>query len=380
MSAEQWRAALARDASSVDGSASPEVLRMVIEVSVGTRRGLVTASLREGRAFFVDESGATTGPLVQGARTWLENLVAEGSTGDARPSLRELRMSLPPRANESDALRDFALTFWRSGIAGAKRGALEDSLRQVRLAASKTSQARWMARFQQALVAEDVHALAHLLRGALEPSKASTQTLSDLRLVEVAREHVDAKSARQLERRTLIDLADGNVYSEERLQGAVASIGPMPRVLDVGLAEAQLEASPPSLSIHQYTLQATLDATTGTQLEALAERDFTRLMARVDSALAAHPGFAEPVFLVAPTSWGSDAKREQLDMRDAGDVALRMSDEDVSACLTLLDVLRERTPAWLVVRAAPRAGAHAFVPLSCGHLEGEAWVVRRLRG
>ena len=380
MSAELWRAALTRDASSVDGGASPEVLRMVIEVSVGTRRGLVTASLREGHVFFVDDAGATTGPLVQGARAWLENLVAAGDPADARPSLRELRMSLPPRAIETDALRDFALTFWRSGIAGAKRGALEDSLRQVRLAASKTSQARWMARFQQALVAEDVHALAHLLRGALEPSKASTQTLSDLRLVEVAREHVDAKSARQLERRTLIDLADGNVYSEERLQGAVASIGPMPRVLDVGLAEAQLEASPPSLSIHQYTLQATLDATTGTQLEALAERDFTRLMERVDSALAAHPGFAEPVFLVAPTSWGSDAKHEQLNMRDASDVALRMSDEDVSACLTLLDVLRERTPAWLVVRAAPRAGAHAFVPLSCGYLEGEAWVVRRLRG
>ena len=380
MSAELWRAALAKDAASVDESASPEVLRMVIEVSVGTRRGLVTASLREGRAFFVDETGATTGPLVQGARSWMENLVAEGSSGDARPSLRELHMSLPPRTHEGDALRDFALTFWRSGIAGARRGALEDSLRQVRLAASNTEQARWMARFQQALLAEDVHALAHLLRGALEPSKTSTQTLSDLRLVEVAREHVDAKSARQLERRTLIDLTDGNVYSEERLQGAVASIGPMPRVLDVGLAEAQREVSPPSLSIHQYTLQASLDAATGTQLEALAERDFTRLMARVDSELAAHPGFAEPVFLIAPSSWGSDAKREQLDLRDASEVPLPISDEDLAACLTLLDVLGDRTPAWLVVRAAPRAGEHAFVPLSCGYLEGGAWVVRRLRG
>ena len=380
MSAALWRIALAIDAAGINASPSVEVERLVIEVTVGTRRGLVTASLREGRAFFVDETGATTGPLVQGARAWLESLLVSGTAGGPPESLRELRMSLPPRLNEADALRDFALTFWRSGIAGAKRGALEDSLRQVRLAASKTAQARWIARFQQALLAEDVQCLAHLLRGALSPSKASTVTLSDLRLVEVAREHVDAKSARQLERRTLIDLADGKAYCEERMQGAVASIGPMPRVLEVGLGEAQLGVSPPSLSIHQYTLQATLDAATGRQLEALAERDIRRLMERVDMELAAHPGFAEPVFLIAPSTWGSDTRREQLDVRDASDVALCFSDEDLAACLALLDVLRDRMPAWLVVRAAPRRGLHAFVPLSVGYLEDGAWVVRRLRG
>jgi hypothetical protein len=381
MSADAWKAALGATAPSAPTVDAPDVMRVVVDVTVGAKRGLVTASLREGRAFFVDDTGATTGPFVDGARAWLEALVHGGAALASRDIAGEFRGSLPPRMLEGDALREFALTFWRSGIAGAKRGALEDSLRQVRAALSKPCDARWLARFQQALLREDVASLAHLLRGALVRLSATTQPRSDLRLVEVAREHLDAKSPRAIERRYFVDLHEGSFFSEERVQGGTASTGPMPRVLEVGLAEARMEAIPACLAIQQYTLQAGIDEAAGTLLEALALRDFETLMKRVDAALDAHPGFAEPVFLLAPSRWTpSPEKRDQLDVRDTEGAALPWSSEDVSACLALLDVLAERDPTWLVVRAAPQSGEHAFVPLSCGYREGDAWVVRRLRG
>ena len=381
MSAEAWKAALAATDASPPPIDAADVTRVVVDVTVGAKRGLVTASLREGRAFFVDDTGATTGPFVDGARGWLEALVHGGSTLASRDITGEFRGSLPPRMYEGDALREFALTFWRSGIAGAKRGALEDSLRQVRAALSKPCDIRWLARFQQALLREDVASLAHLLRGALERPSTTTQPRSDLRLVEIAREHLDAKSPRAIERRYFVDLHDGSFFSEERLQGGTASTGPMPRLLEVGLAEARTDGIPACLAIQQYTLQAGIDEAVGAQLEALALREFETLIKRADEALDARPGFAEPVFLLAPKRWTpSPEKRDQLDVRDAEGGGLTWSREDVSACLALLDVLADRDPAWLVVRAAPQAGAHAFVPLSCGYREGDAWVVRRLRG
>lgn len=385
MSAEAWKKALAETASTPT-AASPhevmyEVMRVVIDVNVGERRGLVTASLREGRAFFVDDTGATTGPLVEGARAWLEALVNGASLVGSRDLAAELRMSLPPRGNDGDVLREFALTFWRSGIAGAKRGALEDSLRQLRSGLTKPSETRWLARFQQALHREDIPSLAHLLRGAFARPTTTSQARSDMRLAEVGREHLDAKSPRAIERRYLVDLHDGTVCAEERNAGGTASTGPLPRVLDVGLGELFSDVAPPIVVVQQYTLQAGIDEALGAQLEALTLRDFTTLMDRVDEALRAHPGFAEPVFLVAPAQWSRVHEgRVQLDVRDESGLALAWSHEDASACLNLLDLLADRTPRWLVVRAAPEHGRHAFVPLACGYEDSGAWVVRRLRG
>jgi hypothetical protein len=374
-----WRAALV-EAPQTERSHA-EVPRLVLDVTLDDgSRGLVTVSLREGALRAVDEQGERGSALSGAALSFLGALAGK----DAAASLGPLagvdraapRPSHAPPARSLDAARELALSLVRSGLAGARRGAIDEPLRRAR-ASGELRIARWAARFEAAVAAEDLPLLAQLARGVLGAPPAPVSSRVDLRLVEVAREHVDATGARSLARRHLLDPASGSAFVEEHDAGAPpGSIGPMPRTLEVGLAEVIEDPGQPSLRVLQYTTSPIVPSELYARLFELACRDVSAALDHVDRLVRASPAFAEPLVLFAPDRWDS------VRALDAAGRELPLSaHEDPAASLRLGEVLAEREPALVVVRAAPLHGVHAFVPLSCVLAEPTGgWRFVRLRG
>lgn len=373
MSRGGWRGALTGRASA-EGPVA-EVSRVVLDVSLSDgRRGLVMVSLHDGVLVAVDDRGERGSELARAAVAWLDALVREGADRISGGEPLASRVSFPP--TPSARLEDLALDLVRSGIAGARRGALDDPLRQARARADARS-ARWIARFEGALAADDVDVLGMLLRGALARPSSHVESGVDLRLVEVARERLDGLGPRRIERRYLVDLADGRVLVEEHdVAQAHGSLGPMPRLVEAGLVELQREPAVTLARILQYTTTPRIDAATLARLGELAETDVSRCLARVESDLSANPGWAEPVVLFSP-----ERSAPKLALLDAAGHAVPFSrEEDVSACLLLEEIAARTTPRWVTLRACPRRGAHAFVPLSCAIEKDGGTEIVRLRG
>lgn len=378
-----WRAALAslaRDAGPLRVG-EPSVTRLVLDVEVEPGvRALVTLSLHDGTIVAVDERGEQGSSAVRAALGWLEGL-ADREASIVRSDRPAARTSLAPPASSSarthDVARETALSLVRSGLAGARRGAMDDALRRAR-AATDLRVARWTARFEAAIAVEDVHLLAQLARGVLQPTSAPIASRVDLRLLEIAREHVDGGVPRGIVRRHLLDLASGVIFVEEHDASSVpGSIGPMPRTLEVGLAEVLEDPGQPVLRALQYTTSPVVAPEAIARMTELAARDRDTLAGRVEAQLRASPAFAEPVVLFSPARW-----EPGLRALDADDRAVPLSDEEPAACLRLAEIAADRTPSLLVLRAAPRRGVHAFVPLSCvveDASTGAASIVR-LRG
>lgn len=359
-----WRVALLEGAPERAPQPHVEVPRLVLDVVLADgARGLVTVSLREGALVAVDEQGERSSALALAAQSFLESLArGESEHGTVRSDHPGPRVSLaPPGGGRSiDAARELALALVRSGLAGARRGAMDEPLRRAR-ASSDLRIARWAARFEAGLLAEDLALLAQLSRGVLAATTPAVVSRVDLRLVEVAREHVDGASARAIARRHLVDLASGTAFVEEHeAGGAPGSIGPMPRTLEVGLAEVLDDPGQPVVRVLQYTTSPALSSEAYARLLELASRDVSSALDRVDSLVRASPAFAEPLVIFAPARW-DDGRPLDADGR-----ALPLgSHEDAAACLRLSEVAAEREPTLLVARASAQHGVHALVPLSC---------------
>lgn len=377
--ARAWRAVLLDGAPERAREGRVEVPRLVLDVVLADgARGLVTVSLRDGALVAVDEQGERGSPHAMAAQSFLESL-ARGETehGAVRSDHPSVRTSLPPGASRSlDAARELALALVRSGLAGARRGAMDEPVRRAR-ASSDLRIARWAARFESALGDEDVPLLAQLSRGVLAAPPAPVVSRVDLRLVEVAREHVDGASPRAIARRYLIDLASGTSFVEEHeAGGAPGSIGPMPRTLEVGLAEVLDDPGQPILRVLQYTTSPSLSSEALARLLELAARDVSSALDRVDQLVKASPAFAEPIVILAPARW-----HEGRPVDADGRAWPLSAHEDAAACLRLWEVTAEREPTLIVARAAAHQGAHALLPLSCVLIEPSGQVrFVRLRG
>lgn len=388
-----WRQALelARaEAEPVEGARVPRVI-LSVELE-GEGAGLVFLHLEEGRLVAVDERGERGSPLATHALAWLSGL-SRLSLDDAK-SPSNVRVSIPPRPSSprtslpppeasrggDDALRELALLTVRAGWHGADRGghhaALGEPLGRLRSGASPRL-ARFLARFEGAIEDEDTPLLARLLLGALDPRTPTRRERVDLRLLEVAREHVDAASRRSLERRHLIDLDDGAFFVEERdVSAPPLSLGPMPRQVEVGFAEEAREPGRAALAIHQYTITPEIPAEVLARLRELASSDVPELHGAIDALLRANPGFAEPIVLFAPSRWidgrPSDGEGHGILLGGRGAQA---------ACARLGEVLADQEPTLLVLAASSRRGVRSFVPLTA-ILEGPdgSPVFVRLRG
>lgn len=380
-----WRESLVSRDRVEEPNARAEIERVVIDVSLPDERGLVTLSLREGVLVAVDDAGRREGPLVAAAIAWLTGLSRErasdvgGSRSDVRSDVPGARTSLAPPAPSGralDAARELALALVRSGLAGARRGALDEQIRRAR-SADDPRVARWAARIEQAIRAEDLALVGQLAGGVLSTSTALPTSRVELGLVEVAREHLDAARPRSIERRHLFDLTTGAHYVEDLEVGARAgSVGPCPRTLEVGLAEVSDDGGHAAIRVLQYTTSSKLAAITHARLRELALREMSRVFEHVERVLSASPAFAEPVVLVEITRWD-----EGLSAMDASGASVPWSrDEDPAACARLAEVVREHPPRLVVLRAVPRRGAHAFVPLACVVERAGELDVLRLRG
>ena len=84
--------------------------------------------------------------------------------------------------------------------------------------------------------------------------------MTDVTLLELAREWVPALERAGIERRYLLDLQDGEMYCEERAPSASAtSLGPCPRQLTVWLSLVEPCAPPKRARLLQYAVTPVIE-------------------------------------------------------------------------------------------------------------------------
>ncbi len=283
--------------------ARPSVARIALDVRTAAgESGVVLLSIEKGSARVVDDRGDRSSPLVDAALAWLAALSREeaSSAPNVRVSVAPRASIAPHRLDETACARALSLSLVRSGIVGMRRGVLDEPIQRARAGAG-VRLARWIARLEAAVAEDDVTLVARLALGALRAAPPPRRTRVDLRLVEVAREHLDGRGRRSIERRYLVDLEEGSPFVEERERGeALPSLGPMPRTVEVGFAEERVEPGRASLLIHQYTTSPDVPRASVERLVALGRVEVSAVLDRVDALLHASPGFAEPLVLTDP--------------------------------------------------------------------------------
>ncbi|MCZ7684827.1 MAG: hypothetical protein M5U28_41060 [Sandaracinaceae bacterium] len=257
----------------------------------------------------------------------------------------------------------------RAGVGAVESPSVADSLERLRREAplpTPMGLSRWLGRLKTALDGGDVELVARLLDGAAQlaadlrrdkPSAevrrrvvgwlgggadvtAAVERLSDRVLVEIAREQLPSSERGGIERRHLVDLSDGEVFREERTRTSpVASVGPCPRVINVGLAEVEEGASPRRIRLMQYAVSLELGRAELERIEANAYRRFAALADRYRALIDAQPGQAEPFAVVAPRAFEHGAGALCRD--DEGQPLPFARADDPSA----LDVLERIVPA-----------------------------------
>ncbi len=324
-----------------------EVTRLTVDVAIDGRSELVTLALRGGE--LVWSSTAGEGPHVSAALRWLASS-AEAAPGvrvgeAPEPAPAAPRVTWPPgepdqdaearaaRGRLAEALEDVVTVVVRAGVGAVESPSVADSLERLRREAplpTPMGLSRWLGRLKTALDGGDVELVARLLDGAAQlaadlrrdkPSAevrrrvvgwlgggadvtAAVERLSDRVLVEIAREQLPSSERGGIERRHLVDLSDGEVFREERTRTSpVASVGPCPRVINVGLAEVEEGASPRRIRLMQYAVSLELGRAELERIEANAYRRFAALADRYRALIDAQPGQAEPFAVVAPRAF-----------------------------------------------------------------------------
>lgn len=395
-----------------------EVTRLTLDVAVDGRSELVTLALRGGELVWSSTSGE--GPHVTAALRWL------AASADAAAGVRvtdapeaAARATRPPgepdqdadaraaRGRLAEALEDVVTVVVRAGVGAAESPSVAESLERLRREAplpTPMGLARWLGRLKTALDGGDVELVARLLDGAarlaadLRRDKPSAEVrrrvvgwlggagevtapvtrLSDRVLVEVAREQLPSSERGGIERRHLVDLSDGEVFREERTRTSpVASVGPCPRVINVGLAEVEEGASPRRIRLMQYAVSLELGRAELERIEANAYRRFAALADRYRALIEAQPGQAEPFAVVAPRAFEHG---EAALCRDDEGQPLPFARADDPAALQVL----ERTcppsgPRWVAGRLADAGGVLMMVPCAFAVPDGDGARFVRLR-
>ncbi|MEO0322015.1 MAG: hypothetical protein AAF447_03590 [Myxococcota bacterium] len=385
-----------------DGSAAgprAAVRRVSVEVEVAGRSELVVLAFAgDGGLRAVASDGAQEGPHVEAALAWLAS--GEDAPGTAA---RSGRVSVVPgpapgapagdRGELADALDELLTTAVRLGAQRAADAGLEEATERL-LAAAPTpppwALARALGRLRAAAVREDLGAWARVLDGmgrlalALREGRRTwlddetpervPATLTDRRLVELGRERVAGLSRGSLERRLLVCVRSGEVFAERLSPGETGSVGPCPRVVEVGLAE-RLPAPTAGLRLLQYSVRADVPAEVHARLRELAAPRLAPLLAAAQAAWRDAPVRAEPFAIVATTSVRGPTPREPRGRLEAADGALALSgDAGIGARLAALSGLH-----FVTGRLVPRDTHLAFRPLMAGGERDGAPYLERLR-
>ncbi|MDB4976500.1 MAG: hypothetical protein JWN48_4841 [Myxococcaceae bacterium] len=368
----------------------------------------VTLFMRQGR---LRESCTCGLERCEHSMVVLQFLV-EGAAQSSPAEVRVRSSMRPPAGGPAstplgDAFEELCLATARAGIATPDSPSIKQALAQLRAAAPTPvplSLARWIGRFQESLAAGEVGELSRLLDGALQwleeltadsasfgavanrrvwlgPDDASSagpavDSLAEVTLLEVAREWVSGLDRAAIERRYLVDLAGGEIFSEERRRGELEiSVGPCPRIAQVAFAELETATRPRRARLLQYTLSVQVPEAPWQRVVALAHAEIESLRERYAADLSASPALAEPFAIFAPAEIDSssaslsDQRGERLPLRnEAGQSGLD----------ALLAATRGGEIVCVLGRLLGRAAGLALHPLSAIVRRGDWLELRRV--
>ncbi|MET0285391.1 MAG: hypothetical protein ABW352_13005 [Polyangiales bacterium] len=330
--------------------------------------------------------------------------LAEGAA-QASPNEVRIRSSVrppPPEAEQvalATAFEELCVACARAGIEARDSPSIKQALEQLLQAAPDPvplSLARWVGRFRDAISFGELGELARLLDGALHFAEQLREgafsaleqrrawldevdggdALSEVALLEVAREWITGLDRASIERRYLIELVSGQVYSEERRRNeATVSVGPCPRLAQVAFAEVDSATRPPRAKLLQYTVSLQVPEAPWQRVVSLAETELSVLRERFAADLRASPALAEPFAIFAPAQLEiaanalADSQGERLALR---------SDPNLSGIDALLAATRGADVVCVLGRLLGRASGLLMKPLSVVVRNGDWLELRRV--
>jgi hypothetical protein len=314
------------------------------------------------------------------------------SLGPSRDRRTVAQSDTAVRADPSalaEILEDLTTAVVRSGADAGLSPSIEEGLVRLRNAAPSPlplGVSRWAGRLKQAIIDRDPDELARVLSGAnrlsddlrtATPSEDArcrvlswlgsigddalgTVRATDLTLLEIAREWLPGFERAGVQRRYLLDLGDGQMYREERAQGAqTASLGPCPRLVTVWLAVVEQGAPPKRIHLLQYAVSPVIEPSVWERSAERATRGFGPLIDGYRSALRSFAGLSEPFVSVAPSRIG-DAS-----IGDASGLVLPLRSTESPAVLRYLGSLAQGAePLFVAGRLVDRDGLLGLLPLS----------------
>lgn len=402
------QAAFERAFARVPGT-SAEVERASIDVALGGVREIVSFTLRGGELSWSCTCAQEACAHAQAALALLGGLPARVEAPATRSSQTDLvavnpdRRTVEPAAPSAEAntaelrevLSDLITAVVRTGTAAGLSPTVDEALsRLARMAPSPMPHGlnRWGGRLKRALSEADNDEVARLLHGASQlvddlqaavPAAAARSRLlswlgtpaqdgadvirlTDVTMLEIAREWVPALERAGIERRYLLDLQHGELYCEERVPTATgASLGPCPRQLTVWLSLVEPCAPPKRARLLQYAVTPVIEEESWQAVAQRAQRDFAAVVTRYRETMATFAGLCEPVALLAPARFETDAALPALIDAHGRELPLQCSP---SLLAHVRRTLANAEVLWMAGRLVDRLGLLGFLPLSAAVL------------
>jgi hypothetical protein len=391
------RAALSRRYASGDGPVG-SVDRISIDIRVEESRELVSLALRGRELSWSCTCGQTECSHAHAALALLSE--GEGASeatprsgGADRRTVAHAQPAVSDTSLLAETLRDLVIAAVRSGLGGGDVSASIEEVLQRLLDAAPTplplGVSRFVGRLKRAITDRDEDEFARLLSGAsqladdlnpdlqteagrsrvlswlgsLAHESAGVARMSDLRLIEIAREWLPGIERAGVERRYMVDLDTGQIYREERAPAARdASLGPCPRQLTELLALVEQCAPPRRVRLLQYAVTPVIEPGTWEQLSVWAVADFGLLLNQYREALARFAGLGEPFAMVAPVELTLDTHALLCDAE--GKTLPLLGQERPAVSRYLREFSDGAQLMWVAGRLVDREGVLGLVPLS----------------
>lgn len=375
-----------------------EVRRISLDIEAEGRVETVLVTVRDGSLQCVCSDGRNDGPHVTAALRFITGV--DGPDRGQHPVVSVPANDAESRTRPSelaDVLDDLLTAVTRVGVRGAQYAPSIDATleRLLQTAPTPTPQgmARFVGRLQRELRLENPARAARILEGSSRlvsalradsptdeqqrridawlgasssgSAKPQVEMLYDRTMVEVGREWLSGSERATVERRYLVDVRTGVTYREDRPRHAVASLGPCPRELRVGLAEVELGPSPRRIRILQYEVEPTVAKETWERLEQTASRSFAELTEDYRSAIDQDPALSEPFALIRPYRVERNGVFKAFDA-DGHQLLLDRS-ERRGAVLAFYELLQDGVePSWIAGRLTDTGATVCLAPFALG--------------
>lgn len=381
------------------------VERLALDVEVAGARELVSFAMRSGALSWSCSCGiaecshahvalglladrAAAAPIVQTGK----HALVRTAPADRRTVAYTQQSAQASPSLLSETLRDLVTAVVRSGLASGLSASIEEVLERLIAAAPvplPLGISRFIGRLKKSIAERDADEAARVLHAASqladdlasEAPQANTRArvlswlgslahelptaarMTDLRLVEIARELLSGVERAGVERRYMVDPTTGLFYREERApSGQDASLGPCPRQLTELLALVEDTAPPRRVRLLQYAVTPVIDAETWEQLSQWALTDFGSLLGTYRENLTTFAGLCEPFAMVAPAGITSEAHASLSD--GTGHLLPVLGPERAAVARCLRQLGEGGQLLWVAGRLLDRGGSLGLLPLS----------------